>query len=191
MYERATTSTANAKTPVPTRTKNTSSVITSSVRAMTMRPARRYSYTLLSREVAFGLTCNQGDYKGCKCLGDSVLISDNNPNFDKAVKYMKEFTDVYENIDKYVTKPDTKCSSSSYSDAIAVDKSKAYELGEKFCSGLDQSKESTKDLEFNDFVFSFKYKPGDKCYTNCKDTIHKMVCKYSIGPFKAILKNRT
>lgn len=91
---------------------------------------------------------------------------------------MEKLTDVYNNIEKYVPEADAKCSSTDYSDAIAVDKSKLYELGDKFCSELDQKKKSSKDLKYNAFTFHFEYKPGNNCYTDCKETIRKMACQY-------------
>lgn len=108
------------------------------------------------------------------------MIINEDPDFDNAVKWTNQFMDVYHNIDKYAPKADTKKCSSSYSDAIAVDRRKVYELGEKFCADLDQSKKSKKELEFNNFVFNFEYQPKEKCYTDCKDTIHKMVCKWPV-----------
>lgn len=94
--------------------------------------------------------------------------------------------EVYNNIDKYVPQPDTKCASSSNTNAVAIDKKMAYKMGEKFCSDLDLSKETKKDLTSkdigvsnnNDFVFHFEYKPGDNCFSDCTETIHSMVCKY-------------
>lgn len=129
----------------------------------------------------------QGDYKGCKCLILADDIYDDDPGFDAAVKWWDEFMDVYNNIDKYVPKADAKCASSSNTDAVAIEKSTAYKMGDKFCSDLDLSKGTKKDLTTkdigvsngNDFVFHFEYKPGKNCFSDCRNTIRSMVCKYS------------
>ncbi|KAJ6105568.1 hypothetical protein N7512_009085 [Penicillium capsulatum] len=104
-------------------------------------------------------TCKEGKYKGCKCLVVGNILINQNPKREAAYKHMEELTDVYNNLDKYVPEADAKCSSKDYSDAIAVDKSKLYELGDKFCSSLDQKKKSSKDLKYMDFTFHFEYKP--------------------------------
>ncbi|KAJ5216419.1 uncharacterized protein N7498_002826 [Penicillium cinerascens] len=129
-------------------------------------------------------TCKEGDYKGCKCLVATDDIINDDPGFEDAVKWWDQFIDVYSNIDKYAPKADTKCSSSSNTKAVAIEKSTAYKVGDKFCSDLDLSKETKKDLTTKDigisnsdyYVFHFEYKPGKSCFSDCKSTIRSMVC---------------
>jgi hypothetical protein len=151
----------------------------------------RFSYYML--------TSRQGEFRGCKCqitatdihvqYRDEKLLND-------GIETLKELQNIYDHFDKYVTEPDINCASSRNTDAVAIDKKTAYDMGEQFCANLDPSKETKKDLttkdigvsSHGDFIFHFEYKPGDKCYSNCKDTIRKMVCKCSTNDLRPLFK---
>lgn len=139
----------------------------------------------------------QGEFRGCKCLVvDSDIFSETRSKLSEGLNALDQLQQIYDHINDYISEPETKCSSSSNTKAVAIDKQAAYTMGENFCAHLDYSKEAKKDMtskdigssSYKDFVFHFEYKPGNKCYTNCKDTIHKMVCKCSeIGLYKHAL----
>lgn len=95
---------------------------------------------------------------------------------------LKKLKDIYDNPDKYKQKPETKCSG-TYSDALPISRKQAYELADQYCDKLDKkSKDTSKELKWEQYTFKFNYKAGNKCWSECKETVHDMICKDSAQP---------
>ena len=105
----------------------------------------------------------------------------------QGLEKLKKLKDIYDNPDKHKQKPDTKCGG-SYSDALPIERDQAYKLVDQYCDKLDKkSKDTSKELEWDHYTFHFNYKPGNKCWSQCKETVHDMICKNPAQPHTDVI----